>query len=108
MDAVIADLEGTSRTSSQYWLPTRSEAASMEMTCIGRTSVAPGILYDPTNTEEIIEFDDDDEQSNSTIVLEYDLAEPPIFVSGGYTSFSGRGIGTYVLGILLLGVIHVA
>mmetsp|Transcript_22469 Transcript_22469/g.53403 ORF Transcript_22469/g.53403 Transcript_22469/m.53403 type:complete len:542 (+) Transcript_22469:237-1862(+) len=54
MDASIADLEGTSRTSFQNWLPTPSEAASMEVTCIGRTSVAPGILYDPTNTEEII------------------------------------------------------
>jgi len=54
MDAVIADLEGSSRTSDQYWLPTQTEAASMESTCIGRTSMAPGILYNPTNTNEIM------------------------------------------------------
>jgi len=53
MDAVIADLEGSSRTSSQSWLPTRAEA-SMGVSCIGRTSPAPGIFYDPTNTNEII------------------------------------------------------
>merc|ERR1712176_1002902 len=49
MDAVIADLEGSSRPSVQDWLPTVSEAASMEVTCTGRTSAATGLMYDPNN-----------------------------------------------------------
>ena len=58
MDAVIADLLGSSRPTVQDWLPTVEETTSMEVQCLGRTSAAPGYMYDPTN-EYMLEIDDD-------------------------------------------------
>ncbi len=49
MDALIADLQGFSRLTVQDWLPTVDEATSMKVQCLGRTSAAPGYMYDPTN-----------------------------------------------------------
>merc|ERR1712194_202407 len=68
MDAVIADVQGASRTSTQSWLPTVSEASSMDVTCVGRTSLAQGFVYDPTNEFELVsesESEDDKEESPS-------------------------------------------
>jgi hypothetical protein len=60
MDAVVADLQGSSRTSAQSWLPTPSEASSMEVSCEPRTSAAPGTMYDPFN-EDILVSESEDE-----------------------------------------------
>jgi len=57
MDAVIADLQGSARTDVLDWLPTPTEAESMEVTCVGRTSAAQGIMYDPTN-QKILEIEE--------------------------------------------------
>ena len=68
MDAVIADVQGASRTSTQSWLPTVSEASSMDVTCVGRTSLTQGFMYDPTNEFELVsesESEDDKEKSPS-------------------------------------------
>merc|ERR1712157_330424 len=49
IDAVIADLNVSNRyppCSTLNWLPTPAEAESMEVTCVGRTSLAEGMLYD--------------------------------------------------------------
>jgi len=54
MDAVIADLQGSARTDVLDWLPTPTEAESMEVTCVGRTSAAQGIMYDPTNQKILV------------------------------------------------------
>ena len=45
IDAVLADLNGSERSIVESWLPTKAEADSMEVNCVGRTSVAQGILY---------------------------------------------------------------
>jgi len=107
MDAVIADLRGSSRTTVQDWLPTASEAASMEVVCEGRTSAAMGLRYDPTN-ESILDIDFDDERSNSTSASEAedDLIEEQSALSGGVAVVSGHGYRSVVAGILLLGVIQ--
>merc|ERR1719437_115732 len=119
MDAVIADLEGSSRTSVQSWLPTRTEAASMGVSCIGRTSPAPGIFYDPTNTNEIIAvsptkpptvsptepptepptisptkpptYNDDDLRSNSSTAFENDSTESSSFETDAIRSEMSAG-----------------
>jgi len=67
MDATIQDLQQSPRTTVQDWLPTTSEAASMEVTCFGRTSAAPGFLYNPTNEYMLV----------SDIKQDIPVAEPP-------------------------------
>ena len=62
MDSVIADLQGSSRTTTQDWLPTVSEAASMDVNCVGRTSAAPGLMYDPTNEFIVVSDSEDNER----------------------------------------------
>jgi len=58
MNAVIADLEGSARIDVLDWLPTPTEASSMDVTCVGRTSAAQGIMYDPTN-QNILEIEEE-------------------------------------------------
>ena len=45
IDAVLADLNGSERAIVENWLPTQEEAVSMEVNCVGRTSMAQGIFY---------------------------------------------------------------
>ena len=45
IDAVLADLNGSERSIVENWLPTKAEADSMEVNCVGRTSMAQGIFY---------------------------------------------------------------
>ena len=68
MDAIIQDVQQNPRTTVQDWLPTTSEAASMEVTCFGRTSAAPGFLYNPTNEYMLV----------SDAQQDIAAAEPPI------------------------------
>jgi hypothetical protein len=77
MDAVIADLQGSSRTTTQDWLPTVSEAASMEVECVGRTSAAQGLMYDPTN-EMILVSDSEDDEEEFASDSENDEEEEPL------------------------------
>merc|ERR1712086_373221 len=69
MDAVTADMGGSSRTTTQTWLPTASEAASMDALCLGRTSAAQGLMYDPSNEYILVSSgntgDEDPPSSNS-------------------------------------------
>lgn len=70
IDAVVADLRGSDRAASSSnsndlgWLPSPAEAESMDVTCVGRTSPAPGILYNPTSSMDdgvpVLYVDDDD------------------------------------------------
>lgn len=133
MDSVIADLQGSSRTTTQDWLPTVSEAASMEVDCVGRTSAAPGLMYNPTNefilvsdseedegqslVEEPVEEEDNEEETSNESEAneeEKDNDENSTFSfednknaleSGGFAAF-GSGIGSVVVGILLLGLVQ--
>lgn len=57
IDAVIADLTRSERSIVESWLPTQKEAESMEVACVGRTSMAEGIFYDGENNDVL----DDDE-----------------------------------------------
>jgi len=57
IDAVITDLTGSERSIFESWLLTQKEAESMEVTCIGRTSMAEGTFYDGENNDVL----DDDE-----------------------------------------------
>ena len=65
MDAVIADLQGSSRLTVQDWLPTSDEATAMEVQCLGRTSAAPGYMYDPTNQYMLVSDTVDNEEEGT-------------------------------------------
>eukprot|EP00536_Pseudo-nitzschia_multiseries_P009510 jgi/Psemu1/288513/fgenesh1_pg.266_\ len=79
IDAVVDDLLGQARGGGggdlgNEWLPSQTEAELMEVTCVARTSPAPGIRYDPTNTYEVDEEWDDlndlsGDGSNRTAVM---------------------------------------
>merc|ERR1712086_98931 len=114
MDAVTADMGGSSRTTTQTWLPTASEAASMDALCLGRTSAAQGLMYDPSN-EYILDIDDY-ERGNSTFGFADDLIGSSAIsrdavvqgvTSGGFVALSGCGLKSIVTGILWLGVLLV-
>jgi len=64
IDAVIADLQGVDRSSANNndldWLPSTTEADLMEVTCVGRTSPAEGIMYDDySGGTTFLVFDDE-------------------------------------------------
>ena len=81
MDAVIADINGSSRTTSQSWLPTASEAASMEASCEARTSAATGPMYDPA-TQNILVSDSKNQEKVSLSDSISDQTQPEIEEEG--------------------------
>jgi hypothetical protein len=62
IDAIIADLQGLDRStdSNNNFLPSRLEAESMDVTCVGRTSPPEGTLYDSNGTMIVVNVDDND------------------------------------------------
>jgi len=85
MDAATADIGGFSRTTTQTWLPTVSEAVSMDALCLGRTSAAQGLMYDPSNEYILVSSsgssdntgDEDPPSNNSGSNGENDEEESP-------------------------------
>merc|ERR1740130_1142436 len=64
IDAIIADLQGFDRSSSDtgnsnFFLPTKKEAELMDVTCVGRTSSSEGTLYDRYGNRIDIDVDVD-------------------------------------------------
>jgi len=131
MDAVISDLEGTDRLTTQDWLPTRSRASSMDVTCFGRTSAAPGFMYDPTNEYMLVSATEETpaEPASNTEDTDEDVvqqAEEPLSgilevednqamdtaavesnqMASGSLTVSKYGLESIVLGVLLLGVMR--
>eukprot|EP00532_Pseudo-nitzschia_australis_P017496 CAMPEP_0168257990 /NCGR_PEP_ID=MMETSP0141_2-20121125/6841_1 /TAXON_ID=44445 /ORGANISM="Pseudo-nitzschia australis, Strain 10249 10 AB" /LENGTH=527 /DNA_ID=CAMNT_0008195111 /DNA_START=169 /DNA_END=1752 /DNA_ORIENTATION=+ len=80
IEAVVADLKGIDRPNMNMgnngdWLPSPTAAESMDATCVGRTSPAPGILFDPvvgTNDNENANADNDDNDNDESIPVSYD------------------------------------
>merc|ERR1719273_1231479 len=90
MDAVVADLQGSSRTSARSWLPTPSEASSMEAPCVGRTSAAPGTRYE-------------EETGNlTTFSKTYAYGVGDLSSSSGSSIRRALGLESFVVGMLLL------
>lgn len=134
IDATIADLQGNTRTTVQDWLPTASEASSMDVTCFGRTSVAPGFMYDPSNEYMLVSDNDkspaEPASEESTAIEEVlikdtqeqdykplndniedngisaSAVESNEMTSGSCTRFYYGGIESIILGVLLLGVVQ--
>ena len=113
IDAVVADLMGYDRPDTGgngNWLPSPDAAESMDATCVGRTSPAPGTLYDPvvgtdgdenanTNDDASIpvSYDDDDdvivvEGTNATTAATTAMNDPPSSVEASAIRKSATAI----------------
>jgi len=56
IDAVLADLTESERSIAESWLPSQKESDSMEVMCVGRTSLARGIFYDGENNDVLDDY----------------------------------------------------
>ncbi len=134
IDALLSDLQGTDRITLQDWLPTRSRAATMDVTCFGRTSAAPGFMYDPTNeymlvsdsektpaestaetpsnTEETVEDVQQPEELLSDVPEVENIEEIDTSaiesnqMTSGSLAVSNQGFKSIVLGVMLLEVME--
>ena len=103
IDAVLADLNGSERSIVERWLPTKANADSMEVNCVGRTSMAQGIFF---NGEDNYVGGNATVSATGWYSNKEDMEERA--TSAGHSSVSNKWIASFVAwSWLVAAVLHV-